>query len=67
MKIKNDITKERRVYFAMTLFVKFFVFGSTALFDDFGDGNGFGFIQIPLPYDIVQIVQFFYGRLLEPT
>ena len=67
VEIKNRMTKERRCDFAMTLFMKFFVFGSTALSDVGGRVRDIGTIHISGPFDIVQIVQFFYGILLEPT
>ena len=39
----------------------------TALFDDWKGSMELGIIQIPFAFDIVQIVQFFYGKLPEPT
>ena len=44
--IKNGMTKERRVYFAMTLSVKFFVLLS-ALSDGIEKYVAYGFIHIP--------------------
>ena len=67
IEIKKSMTKERRCDFATTLSMKFFCFGSTARFDVRGSVRGNGAIHILKPFDIVQIVQFFYSILLEPT
>ena len=61
------MTKERRCYFAMTLIMSFLFLVRTALFDDLRSSKVFGIIQTPIAFDIVQIVQFFYGKLPEPT
>ena len=66
--IKMSMTKERIVRFAMTLIMRFLFFGLPAL-SDYREKSycEHGFIHIQKPFDIVQIVQFFYDRLPKPT